>query len=79
MNGRNIYSKTFQNLGLFDETYNNNISSGMYFLNIQNGKKWLKNNKKINIMKLSLYLWSYLNKVVLNLVNDFNPKTVATL
>jgi hypothetical protein len=40
MNGRNIYSKTFQNLGLFDNDLQiNNISSGMYFLNIQNGKR----------------------------------------
>ena len=39
LSGRNIYNKTFQNSGLFDQELQiNTISSGIYFVNIQNGE-----------------------------------------
>ncbi len=39
ISGRNIYNKTFQNSGMFDqELFLNTISSGVYFVNIQNGE-----------------------------------------
>ena len=43
ISGRNIYNKTFDNSGMFDQELQvNTISSGLYFVNIQNG-----NNKMI--------------------------------
>ncbi|WP_309609126.1 T9SS type A sorting domain-containing protein, partial [Flavobacterium sp.] len=42
MSGRNIYNKSFLNSGMFDqELQMNTISSGIYFVNIQNGSKKL--------------------------------------
>jgi hypothetical protein len=42
MSGRNIYNKSFLNSGMFDqELQMNTISSGIYFVNIQNGAKKL--------------------------------------
>ena len=39
ISGRNIYNKTFQNSDMFDQELQvNTISSGIYFVNIQNGE-----------------------------------------
>ncbi len=39
LSGRNIYNKSFQNSGLFDQELQiNTISSGIYFVKIQNGE-----------------------------------------
>ncbi len=39
ISGRNIYNKTFQNFGMFDQELQiNTISTGVYFVHIQNGK-----------------------------------------
>ena len=39
ISGRNIYNKTFDNSGLFEQELQiNSVSSGIYFINIQNGE-----------------------------------------
>ena len=39
ISGRNIYNKTFQNSNMFDQELQvNTISSGIYFVNVQNGE-----------------------------------------